>query len=112
MPADLVFHEGHALALDRIGDDHRGPALAFFRGLEGGLERREVVGVGAENVPAEGLELFVVGGGIDDVGDLSIDLPSPLKASSPWAALGGERRWSLDARFGVTISFKGDRRVR
>jgi hypothetical protein len=36
----------------------------------------------------------------------------PLKASSPWAVLGGERQWSPDARLSVTISFKGGRRVR
>jgi hypothetical protein len=43
---------------------------------------------------------------------LSINLPFPLKASSPWVVLGGERRWSPDVRPRVTTSFKGDRRVR
>ena len=44
MPADLIFHERNALALDRVGEDRLG--LAGHRRLrERGLHRVEIVAV-------------------------------------------------------------------
>ena len=55
MPGGLALHEGHALALDRVGEDHGRHALAGHGRIERGIQRREIVPVAAQHVPAEGL---------------------------------------------------------
>ena len=57
MPGGLTLHEGHALALDRVGEDHSRYALAGHSRIERGIERREIVPVAAQHVPAEGFPL-------------------------------------------------------
>src|SRR5579885_465835 len=53
VPGDVVFHEGDALALDRLGDDELRLALDLGRLLEGALDLRPVVAVDRAYVPVE-----------------------------------------------------------
>ena len=49
-----VLHEGHALALDGVGDDHGRLALGALGLLQGGVHLAHVVAVDLDDVPAEG----------------------------------------------------------
>src|ERR1700760_1868341 len=58
MPFMFAFREVHALAFDRVGDDHRW-LIGISRGLrafEGRYDLREVVPVNLEATPAKFLE--------------------------------------------------------
>ncbi len=74
MPSRVVLHVGHALALDRASQDHGGLVLTggclLQRGGDGGI----VVAVHVEDVPVEGLKLFVQRLGGHDVGSAAVDL--------------------------------------
>ena len=53
MPALASFHERHALALDRARENHRGPAPRPARVVERVENRRHIVAVDHDGVPAE-----------------------------------------------------------
>jgi len=74
VPAGVVLHVAHALALDRLGEDHGGLALDGLGFLVGGLDLLEVMAVDLDDVPAEGLELLVEGLGRHDVLGRAVDL--------------------------------------
>ena len=76
MPGHGVFHEGHAFALDGLGDDGR---RFPFQGLGLGQSRFDgvvIVAVDVQDIPAEGPELV---GNRHDVHDFFIG-PVDLQA--------------------------------
>ena len=74
MPAGVVLHEAHALALDGLGQNHSGLALGGGSFLEGLDDLVIVVAVDLDDVPAEGLALLVQRLGGHDVGGAAVDL--------------------------------------
>ena len=74
VPADLVLHEGNALALNGLLNDHCGLVENSLSLVERSLDLVEVVTVDADNVPAESLELLVDGVRRHNLGYLAVDL--------------------------------------
>ena len=54
VPEDVVLHEGNALALDRVGNDHGGPVTGIVRIRQRGSQGTMVMAVQFNDMPAEG----------------------------------------------------------
>ena len=54
VPEDVILHEGNALALDRVGNDHGGPVTGIVRIRQRGSQSVMVVAVQFNDMPAEG----------------------------------------------------------
>ncbi len=76
MPAVFVLDPWHALALDRVGDDHRRPVgvHGLFIGCH---DLRQVMSVDRDRIPAEGLHAFLVRADVVAVHRLP-PLPQPV----------------------------------
>src|ERR687891_587901 len=74
MPLGIVLHERHALALDGVGDDERGPAERGLGLVEGLVDLGQVVAVDLDDGPAEALPLGDERLEVEDLRDEIVEL--------------------------------------
>ena len=74
MPASIVCHEGYAVTLVGLGQDHCGTTLASSCAVEGFDDFFQIMTIDFDHVPTEGLELFVDGLHIHNIFVLTVDL--------------------------------------
>ena len=74
MPSGIVFHEGNALALDRLGQDHSGLALHGLGLCECSLNGFEIMAVDLDDVGTKGGELLIQRLGGHNIAGAAVDL--------------------------------------
>ena len=98
MPGIVVFHEGNTLALNGLANDDRGLA-ALFSLCHSIVDSLKIVTVDNLSKPTEGAELLIVGSGIHNLGNMTVNtMVADVKAYFMSLGAGDGYPYDIDAK--------------